>query len=343
MRNCMRKSWLSSMDFWMIDEEDIQDDIDHMNYLNQKETLEERKIYGKKLFRKVKQELEEDEDLFSDVFFHYKDGKMLMDERENILCFMWDEDRKKIEIQVDDVNCRLKCKAVLAKLACNEKEYAVELANEMNRFLRLGKMYMEKDTFYYASCLVYVDEAEIIDFSSYLEEASLVCSYDIEQDIRLGFLWWTERKEIRMMTGARDVYSCSCLGKDGSELDLSDVFLDYELPENACVFKSLHGVYVRSEEKYIEYLEGLNEGLRTSKDDQFTYMMQAGLRFAQNTFARLERKKKGEVYCKLPESLMEDLQVSKGRIFAIVEAEEGEILLFANDMERLGRRYSIDK
>lgn len=336
------KEWLSRNDFRMIKEDDIEDDVDRMNYLVQKEMETEREALGKKVFAEVCKDIWEDEDIFECMFFHKKDIHQFTDEENNLFCILWDNDTKKIEIKVDALNCRLECKAVLAYLVKDEKEYMFEFANELNRFLRIGKTYVEKDVLRYASCLVYKNNVEKINICSYLEEVALICEMDMNREVERELSQFIERKIIRMISGADDVCCCKCFGEDGSRLFLSDVFIDYELPENSCVFKTLHGVYIRSQAEYTEYVEGLNEGLRNSKDEQFLHVMKAGLHFAQTTFTPVEKVRGDEVYCQLPEALKEELEVEKGRIFAIVSEEDG-ILLFPNNMERLKQRYSFGK
>lgn len=343
MMNYLLKRWLSRNDFHVMTEEDIGDEADHMNYLVQQQTKVKREELGKRVFEKACGIIwDEEEELFYYVFSEKEDIHHFTDEKANLLCILWDKDAKWIEIGVDALNCRLECKMALARLKKDEKEYAVEFANEANRFLRIGRMYVEKDGLYYMSCLVYSDRAEKIDIYSYLEEASLVCEFDMVDEIGRELGRWMQRKVVRMIAGADDVYCCVCLGERGNRLGLSDVFLDYSLPENPCVFKSLHGVYIKSEAEYTEYVAGLNEGLRTSKDEQLTHVIKSGLRFAQSSFAQVKRDRDGEVYCYLPEALMEDLTVEKGIVFAIVTEGDG-ILLFPNDMERLKTRYSFGR
>lgn len=336
------KKWLSSNDFWMINEEDIEDDVDRMNYLVQIEEKAEREALGKKVFAEVCKDIWENEDIFECIFFHKKDIHQVTDEENNLFCILWDNDTKKIEIKVDALNCRLECKAVLAYLAKDEKEYVFEFANELNRFLRIGKTYVEKDILHYVSCLVYKNNVKKIDIYSYLKEVALICEMDMGREVERELPQFIERKVIRMISGADDVCSCKCFGEDGNRVFLSDVFIDYELPENPCVFKTLHGVYIRSQVEYTEYVEGLKERLQNSKDEQFLNAMKSGLDFAQTTFAPVEKRRGEEVYCQLPEALKEELEVEKGRIYAIVSEEDG-ILLFPNNMERLKQRYSFGR
>lgn len=341
--NHFLKRWLSRNDFYVMTEDDIGDEADHMNYLVQQQTKVEREELGKRVFEKVCEIIwDEDEELFYYVFSGKEDIHHFTDEKANLLCILWDKNTKWIEIEVDALNCRLECKMALARLEKDEKEYGVEFANEVNRFIRIGRMYVEKDCLYYMSCLVYSDRADNIDIYSYLEEASLICEFDMAEEIGRELRRWVQRKVVRMIAGADDVYVGMCMGADGSRLELSDVFLDYPLPQNPCVFKTLHGVYIKGETDYAKYVEELNEGLRTSKDEQLLQVLKAGLRLAQGSFVRVERNRNDEVYCHLPELLMEDLEVEKGSIFVIVTEGDG-ILLFPNNMERLKTRYSFGK